>query len=64
MLVAADCSAVSVPGFQEKYLGGKVVMMGCPKFDDAQMYVDRFREILETRTVMTIVDGRVVFEAE
>jgi NAD-dependent dihydropyrimidine dehydrogenase PreA subunit len=46
LLVAADCSAVSAPNFQLEYLQGKVVMMGCPKFDDAEMYVQRFAEII------------------
>ena len=54
ILVAADCTAVSVAGFQEKYLGGKVVMMGCPKFDDAQTYVDRFAEIIDTCDLKSI----------
>lgn len=46
LLVAADCSAVSAPNFQLDYLNGKVVMMGCPKFDDAESYVERFSEII------------------
>ena len=46
VLVVADCTAVAVPDFQEKYLQGKVVMMGCPKFDDAEEYVRRFSEII------------------
>jgi NAD-dependent dihydropyrimidine dehydrogenase PreA subunit len=48
VLVAADCTAVSVRNFQEKYLAGKIVMMGCPKFDDADGYVQRFAEIIRT----------------
>lgn len=48
LLVAADCTAVTVRNFQEKYLEGKTVMMGCPKFDDAESYVQRFTEIIET----------------
>ncbi|WP_163339670.1 ATP-binding protein [Desulfopila sp. IMCC35008] len=47
ILIAADCTAVAARRFQEKYLDGKVVMMGCPKFDDAENYVDRFTEILK-----------------
>lgn len=46
LLVAADCAAVSAPNFQLDYLTGKVVMMGCPKFDDAESYVQRFSEII------------------
>jgi NAD-dependent dihydropyrimidine dehydrogenase PreA subunit len=48
LLVAADCTAVAVRNFQQDYLEGKTVMMGCPKFDDAEVYVQRFTEILTT----------------
>ncbi|MFH2123753.1 MAG: 4Fe-4S dicluster domain-containing protein [Pseudomonadota bacterium] len=48
LLVAADCTAVSAPNFQTDFLAGKVLMMGCPKFDDAQSYVQRFAEIIAT----------------
>ena len=48
LLVAADCTAVAARNFQEKYLEGKTVMMGCPKFDDAESYIQRFTEIIET----------------
>lgn len=48
VLIAADCTAIAVPGFQEKYLQDKVVMMGCPKFDDAESYIDKFSDILTT----------------
>ena len=29
-------------------------MMGCPKFDDAQMYVDRFIEIFQQRKINSV----------
>ncbi|MFW2366713.1 MAG: ATP-binding protein [Desulforhopalus sp.] len=48
LLVAADCTAVAARSFQEKYMEGKTVMMGCPKFDDADSYVQRFAEIITT----------------
>jgi len=48
LLVAADCTAIAAANFQEKYLTGKVVMMGCPKFDDAESYIQRFAEIIDT----------------
>ncbi len=54
VLVAADCTAVAAPGFQQKYLDGKVVMMGCPKFDDAQLYIDRFADILSTSGIKSL----------
>ncbi len=54
VLIAADCTAVAVPGFQEKYLQNKVVMMGCPKFDDAESYIEKFADILTTADLNTI----------
>lgn len=52
--VVADCTAVTAPGFQERYLQDKVVMMGCPKFDDAESYIQKFREILLTADIQSI----------
>lgn len=54
LLIAADCTAVAARRFQEKYLDGKAVMMGCPKFDDAEMYVDRFADILKNCNIRSI----------
>lgn len=57
LLVAADCCAVSYPNIQQDYVAGRIVMMGCPKFDDQQLYIDRFTEIFQTRKInsMTIL---------
>lgn len=54
LLVAADCSAVAYAGLQKDFLAGRVVMMGCPKFDDQQLYVDRFTEIFRTRKLNSL----------
>jgi len=54
LLVAADCTAVAYAGLQKDFLAGRVVMMGCPKFDDQQLYVDRFTEIFRTRTLKSL----------
>jgi len=35
-------------------LKGKTVMMGCPKFDDAQAYIDKFAEIFKTADIKRI----------
>ncbi len=54
LLVAADCTAVAYAGLQKDFLAGRVVMMGCPKFDDQQLYVDRFTEIFRTRKLASL----------
>ena len=47
LLVAADCTAVAYPGFHQRFVKGHTVMMGCPKFDDAQQYIQKFAAILK-----------------
>ena len=54
ILIAADCTAAAAPGFQQKYLPGKTIMMGCPKFDDANDYVQRFTEIINSCNLKSI----------
>ncbi|MBM9537482.1 ATP-binding protein [Desulfobulbus alkaliphilus] len=54
LLVTADCTAVAYAGLQKDFLAGRVVMMGCPKFDDQQLYLDRFTEIFRTRTLKSL----------
>ncbi len=61
LLVASDCAPVAYPDFHRKFVGGKAVLLGCPKFDDAQEYIKKFAEIFradEIRSV-TVVDMEV-----
>lgn len=58
LLVVADCVPLAFPNLHRDYLEGKAVMVGCPKFDDAQEYVDKFAEVFKTagvRSVTTLV---------
>jgi NAD-dependent dihydropyrimidine dehydrogenase PreA subunit len=54
LLVLADCSAVAFADLHRSLLKGKVVMMGCPKFDDAQGYVQKFADIFQTAGIRHI----------
>ncbi len=55
LLIAADCTALAYAGsMQEDFIRGRVVMMGCPKFDDQQLYVDRFTELFATRKLNSV----------
>ena len=54
LLVAADCTAVAVPNFHEKFLQGRVVMLGCPKFDNIMDDVDRFTKIFAQNSVRRV----------
>ncbi|MGD0626826.1 MAG: 4Fe-4S binding protein [Thermodesulfobacteriota bacterium] len=54
LLVAADCTPVAYPNFHRDFLDGKVVMVGCPKFDDVQTYVQKFADIFNTAGIHSI----------
>lgn len=45
LLVAADCVPFAFPHLHQTYLKGKVLMVGCPKLDNANQYVEKFTEI-------------------
>lgn len=45
LLVAADCTAFAVHDFHKNFLKDRKVVIGCPKLDDAQLYVEKFAEI-------------------
>ena len=54
LLVAADCTPVAYPRFHGDFLGGKVVMVGCPKFDDTEAYIQRFADIFKTAGIKDV----------
>lgn len=54
LLVAADCTAFSLQGFQETFLGGKKLLIGCPKLDDAMSYVEKFTEIFSNIPIKSV----------
>jgi NAD-dependent dihydropyrimidine dehydrogenase PreA subunit len=54
LLVAADCTPIAYPNFHADFLKGKAVMVGCPKFDDVEAYVQKFTEIFKTADVKSI----------
>ncbi|MGE5894032.1 MAG: hypothetical protein ACM34I_08265 [bacterium] len=54
LLVAADCTAFSIQGFQEKFLDGKKLLIGCPKLDEGMLYVNKFAEIFSTVPIKSV----------
>ena len=54
LLVAADCTTVAYANFQQDYLKGKVVMIGCPKFDDGEAYIQKFTDIFKAVEIKSI----------
>ncbi|MCZ7406663.1 MAG: 4Fe-4S binding protein [Candidatus Methanoperedens sp.] len=54
LLVAADCVPFAYPNFHSDFLAGKSVIIGCPKLDDSDFYVDKLTEILKKNNIKSI----------
>lgn len=54
LLVVADCAALSYANMHRDFIAGKAVMMGCPKFDNAQEYIQKFTDIFNTADIKSI----------
>jgi len=54
LLVVADCVPLAYRGFHEDFLPGKVVMVGCPKFDDVRAYIEKFADIFRIAEIKSV----------
>jgi ferredoxin len=61
LLVAADCGPFAAGDFHARYLAGKAVVCGCPKFDDQEEAVAKLTGILKENEIrgVTIVNMEV-----
>uniref|UniRef100_A0A7C3UXJ6 4Fe-4S ferredoxin n=1 Tax=Desulfobacca acetoxidans TaxID=60893 RepID=A0A7C3UXJ6_9BACT len=61
LLVAADCGPFAAGDFHARYLAGKAVVCGCPKFDNLEESVAKLTGILQENDVkgITIVNMEV-----
>lgn len=54
LLVLADCVPVAFPTLHRDFLQGKRVMMGCPKFDNTEAYIEKFAQICRQSGIRSI----------
>ena len=54
LLLVADCVPFAMADFHAGLLRGKPVVIGCPKLDDADFYVDKLAEILKQASVNSL----------
>ncbi|MFA5116715.1 MAG: 4Fe-4S binding protein [Candidatus Omnitrophota bacterium] len=54
LLVAADCVPFAYADFHEDFLKGKVLLIGCPKLDDAHVYQDKIAQILKNNNIRSV----------
>jgi Fe-S-cluster-containing hydrogenase component 2 len=54
LLVLADCVPVAFPTLHRDFLKGKAVLMGCPKLDNAQFYIEKFAQICKQSGIKSL----------
>ena len=54
LIVTADCVPVVYPRFHNEIVKNRPVILGCPKFDDPQLYLDKFVEIFKSASIKRI----------
>lgn len=54
LLIAADCVPVAYPNFHADFLKGRAVMIGCPKFDDKEAYIEKLAQVFKVSGIKSI----------
>jgi NAD-dependent dihydropyrimidine dehydrogenase PreA subunit len=54
LLVLADCVPVAYPKVHKDFLKGRSVVLGCPKLDNAQFYVEKLSQIIQKNRLRSI----------
>jgi len=54
LLLVADCVPFAMADFHARFLRGRPVVIGCPKLDDPQSYVDKLAEIFRQASVRSL----------
>jgi len=54
LLLAADCVPFAYPDFHQKYLSGKTLLIGCPKLDDVEAYLEKLTAILSQNDIQRL----------
>lgn len=54
LLITADCVPFAYPNYHLDLLKGKKVVVGCPKLDDIQYYIEKLTGIIKTNSVKSV----------
>jgi len=54
LLVAADCVPFAYADFHQDFLKDKVLLIGCPKLDDAEYYQQKIKDILKENNIKSV----------
>ncbi len=54
LLLAADCVPCAYPDFHSTMLAGRTLIIGCPKLDDTQAYVEKLTRIFAENDIASV----------
>jgi len=54
LLIAADCVPFAYANFHQEILKGKVVLVGCPKLDDSELYQAKLTQMFSRSNIASI----------
>ena len=58
LLIAADCTAFSRADFHERFMKGRITMIGCPKLDEGD-YAEKLTEIIRRNDIREVTVVRM-----
>jgi ferredoxin len=54
LVIAADCVPFTYASFHRDFLKGKILLIGCPKFDDTEYYMEKITEIFRQNEIKSV----------
>lgn len=54
LLVVSDCTPCTYPNFHRDFIKGRAVLIGCPKFDQQELYREKFAEIFKYCNIRSV----------
>lgn len=54
LLLAADCAPFAYGDFHRRFMEGKTLLVGCPKLDNAQAYIDKLGQMFKVNNINSI----------
>ncbi len=54
IVITADCVPFAYADFHEKFLRGKILLIGCPKLDDSEFYKNKLEEIFRENSIRSV----------
>jgi ferredoxin len=54
LLIAADCTAFACASLHQDFIRGKVALIGCPKLDNAEFYIEKLAETFRLNDIKDV----------